>query len=227
MSYMEVDDKIQHAMQNTEVLRSPQQTLATFGSTNIYYYIITELVVNTNIVREGRVIAAKPKIVTPVYLTNLEGFSQQARRYVEIMAQKYPHELGIFYSYKNEPKEMNIVSESFNEVLDKINHRIDNQGNPLSAIIKGVEELWDVSLLKFTYELTNNSVHSNVTEMERNGLLSLDSSGVPKDARSRIEELFEKAMRDLSYKSELASELRRWNLFYEYQDRFFNLFKRS
>jgi hypothetical protein len=152
---MEVDDKIQHAMQNTEVLRSPQQTLATFGSTNIYYYIITELVVNTNIVREGRVIAAKPKIVTPVYLTNLEGFSQQARRYVEIMAQKYPHELGIFYSYKNEPKEMNIVSESFNEVLDKINHRIDNQGNPLSAIIKGVEELWDVSLLKFTYELTN------------------------------------------------------------------------
>jgi len=224
---VEVDEKIQYAMQNTQVLRSPRQTLATFGSTNIYYYIITELVVNTNIVREGRVIAARPKIVTPAYLANLDGFSQQARRYIEIMAQKYPHELGIFYSYKNEPREMNVVTESFSQVLDKINQQIENRGNPLSAIIKGVEELWDVSLLKFTYELTNNSIHSNVAEMERNGLISLDSAGVPKDARSHIEILFEKAMQDLCYTSELASELRRWNLFYEYQDRFFNLFKRD
>lgn len=224
---MEVDEKIQRAIQNTEVLRSPQQTLATFGSTNIYYYIITELVANTNIVREGRVIAAKPKIVTPAYLANLDGFSGQARRYIEMMAQRYPRELGIFYSYKNEPKEMNIVTESLNQVVDKINQRIDSQGNPLSAIIKGVEELWDVSLLKFTYELTNNSVHNNVTEMERSGLMRLDSAGVPQSARSHIEVLFEKAERDLSYTSELASELRRWNLFYEYQDRFFDLFKRG
>jgi len=173
------------------------------------------------------VIAAKPKIVTPVYLTNLDGFSQQAKRYIEIMAQQSPRELGVFYSYKNEPKEMNIVTESFNQVLEKINQRIDSQGNPLSAIIKGVEELWDVSLLKFTYELTNNSVNNNVTEMERSGLLRLDSAGVPEDARSHIEALFEKAQRDLSCASELASELRRWNLFREYQDRFFSLFKKS
>lgn len=224
---MEVDDKIQHAIQNTEVLRQPQHSLATFGSTNVYYYIITELMDNTNIVREGRVIAAKPKIVTHAYLANLEGFSQQAGRYIEMMAEKYPRELGVLYSYKNEPKEMNIITESFNQVVDKINQQIDIQGDPLSAIIRGVEELWDVSLLKFTYELTRNSVYSNVAEMERSGLLRLDSVGVPKDARSHIEALFEKAQRDLSYTAELASELRRWSLFHEYQDRFFSLFNKS
>ncbi|MBM3154998.1 MAG: hypothetical protein FJ008_06640 [Chloroflexi bacterium] len=222
---MEVDERIQYAIERTEVLRTPQQSLATFGATNIYYYIVTELVESANVVREGRVIAARPKIVTPAYLTNLEGFSSQARRFIEMMAEKYPREIGVFYSYKNEPKEMNVVSEPFQQVVDKINQRIDLQHDPLSAIIKGVEELWDVSLLKFTYELTQNSMSSNVAEMERSGLLRLDNAGVPVDARKYIEELFAKARTDLSFASELAMELKRWGLFHEYQDRFFGLFR--
>jgi hypothetical protein len=214
---MEMDERIEYAIEHTEVLRPPEQSLATFGSTNIYYYLVTELMESVNVVREGRVIAARPKIVTPTYLINLEGFSSQARRFAEIMARKFPHEVGIFYSYKNEPKEMNIVSESVQMVVESINRRIDSQRDPLSAIIKGVEELWDVSLLKFTYELTKSSVYHNVAELGRSGLLHIDSAGIPKDARNHIEELFEKAKQDLSLAPELANELRRWVLFYVYQ----------
>ena len=224
---MEIDKKIQHAIEHTEVVRSPEQTLSTFGTTNIYYYLVTELMEGTNVVREGRVIAAKPKIVTPSYLIKLEGFSQQARRFLETLAEQSPHEPGIFYSYKNEPKEMNIVSEPMKEVVDKINQRIDSQNNPLSAIIKGIEELWDVSLLKFTYELTRSSVYSNVSELERSGLLHIDRAGVPRDARNHIEDLFDKTRRDLSWAPILVTELRQWGLFYEYQDRFLSLFKKK
>jgi hypothetical protein len=67
---MEIDEKIEYAIDHTEILRSPEQSLATFGSTNIYYYLVTELMENVNVVREGRVIAARPKIVTPTYLVN-------------------------------------------------------------------------------------------------------------------------------------------------------------
>lgn len=143
-----------------------------------------------------------------------------------MMAEKYPHEPGIFYTYKNEPKEMNIVSEPTKAVVDKINQQIDSRNDPLSAIIKGVEELWDISLLKFTYELTRSSVSNNVAELERSGLLYVDEAGVPKDTRNHIEELFEKTKRDPSHAPELVVELRRWGLFYEYQDRFLSLFKR-
>ena len=223
---MEIDGKIEYAIEHTKILRSPEQSLATFGSTNIYYYLVTELMENVNVVREGRVIAARPKIVTPSYLINLEGFSSQARRFAEMMAEKFPQEVGIFYSYKNEPKEMNIASEPVKVVIEKINQRIDRQHDPLSAIIKGVEELWDVSLLKFTYELTKSSVQSNVAELERSGLLHVDGAGIPRDARNYIEELFEKTKRDLSLANELAVELRRWGLFSEYQDRFFSLFRK-
>jgi hypothetical protein len=223
---MEADEKIQYVIEHTEVLRAPTQSLATFGTTNIYYYLVTELAEWVNVVREGRVIAAKPKIVTPSYLINLEGFSLQAKRFIEIMAERDPHEPGIFYTYKNESREMNIVSESVGAIVDKVNRRIDSQRDPLTAIIKGVEGLWDVSLLKFTYELTRSSMQSNVAELERHGLLRVDSAGVPRDARNHIEELFEKTSRDPAWASELVAELRRWNLFYEYQDRFLSLFKK-
>lgn len=223
---MEIDEKIKHAIENTEVIRPPRQSLATFGSTNINYYLITSLMDQANIVREGRVIAAKPKIVTPSYLINLEGFSGQARRFIEIMAEKFPREPSIFYSYKNEPGDMNVISETIEEIVDKINKRIEGSSNPLSAIIRGVEEMWDVSLLKFTYELTRNSVYDNFAELEKGGLFNIDDSGIPRDTRLFIEELFEKTRNDISYASRLAAELKQWGLFAEYQDRFFSLFKK-
>jgi len=223
---VDAEDRIQFAVENTRVLRAPMQSLATFGTTNIYYYLVTELTEWLNVIREGRVIAARPKIVTPSYLINLEGFSSQARKFIEMMAEKYPHEPGIFYSYKNEPGEMNVVSERIDAIIEKINRIIDDRRDPLTAIIKGVETLWDVSLLKFTFELTTSSVQANVAEMEKRGLLRLDSSGVPQDARNHIEELLEKTKQDPSYGPVLMAELKQWGLFHEYQDRFLSLFKK-
>jgi hypothetical protein len=210
---MEIDEKIKFVIEHTQVLRPPKQQLATFGITNIYYYMITELMQEVNVVREGRVVSARPKIVTPSYLINLEGFSGSAKRYIEIMSEYNPREPGILYTYKNENTEMNVVSQPLPQVLEKINQRIDSRNDPLSAVIKGVEEMWDVSLIKFTFELTRDSARHN-------------QQGIPKDARETIEELFEMCRKDPSFAPELVSELRRWNLWPEYQDRFLQLFKK-
>ncbi len=223
---MDADEKIKSAIENTLVIRPPRQQLATFGSTNIYYYMVTELMQEVNVVREGRVISARPKIVTPSYLISLEGFSGPAKRYLQMMAEQNPHEPGILYSYKNENIEMNIVTQSLPAVLENINNRIDSSNDPLSAVIRGVEEMWDVSLIKFTFELTRNSAYRNFSELYGRGRFNIDEQGVPKDAREGIEELFEMARKDLAYAPELASELQRWNLWKLYQDRFLQLFKK-
>ena len=224
---MELDDKTKYALEHTELIRAPRQELDTFGSSVIDYYVVTELVGNVSVVRDGKVIAERPKIVTPAYLSNVEGFSEQARRYIAMMARERPHESGIFYRYKNEPKGMNVVSEPVRQVINKLSSRIEEQLNPLSTIIKGVEELWDVSLLMFIYELTARSVRANMAEFDRRGFLDIDASGVPQGARDYIEELFEQVSRNLSRAPELAVELNRWGLFSEYQDRFFALFRRK
>jgi len=222
---MERDDRIKYALENTELVRGPQQNLSTFGSSVVDYYVVTELVGNISVVRDGKVIAERPKIVTPAYLVNIEGFSEQARKYIAMMARERPHESGIFYRYKNEPKGMNVVSEPINQVISKLSSQIEEEHNPLSTIIRGVEEVWDVSLLMFIYELTTKSVRTNVAEFNRRGFLDMDASGVPEGARDYIEELFEQASRNLSRAPELVSELNRWGLFPEYQDRFFALFR--
>ena len=222
---MNIDDNIRYALEHTELVRPPQQKLATFGSSTIDYYVVTELAGNISVVRDGKVIAERPKIITPSYLINAEGFSEQAKRSIGAMVREHPDEPGVFYRYKNMPGEMNIISEPIRGVINKLNTRIDEQHNPLGTIIKGVEELWDVSLLMFIYELTRSSFHSNIAEFHRKGSLAIDSSGLPRDARNQIEELFQQARNDLSRAPQLVAELNQWGVFAEYQDRFFALFK--
>jgi len=228
------DDRIEYAVSHTEILRLPKQSLSTFGTTNIYYYLVTEPAyaeltkdVNETVIREGRVIAERPRIVTPYYLSRLEGFSFEARRYLDIIIKAHgPDAPGLFYTYRNEPKELNIVSDRWQLVANKLNAEIDKRGDPLASIIKGEDELWDVSLLKFIYELARSSLPHNLSQMGARGLLNIDSSGVPADARLRIEELFRRVIKGDYDPNELKSELDRWNLFAEYENRFFAIFKK-
>ncbi len=228
------DERIREAVRHTEILRPPKQSLATFGTTNIYYYLLTEPVykdlvedANETVIREGRVIAQRPKVVTPNYLSRLEGFSSEARRYFEMLTGKHgPNVAGLFYSYRNEPKELNIVSDGLLAVVDRLNAEIDKRGEPLTSIIKGEDDLWDVSLMQFIYEITESSVQNNLRQMGARGLLNIDSSGIPADARVKIEELFRMAYAGECEPRELKDELDRWDLFEDYEDRFLALFKK-
>ncbi|MFQ5872644.1 MAG: hypothetical protein ACE5JL_02435 [Dehalococcoidia bacterium] len=229
---MEIDDeRIAHAVSNTEVLKAPRQTLATFGTTNIRYFLLTrpaydELVkgAEETVVREGRVIAERPKVVTPSYMLNLVGFGENAHRFFQqLILNEGPNTPGILYHYRNEPKELNIVSGNIMSVLGRIEKEIE--GEPLAAIIRGIDEMWDVSLLKFIHDLTARSVEGNLMELGSQGLMSVDSSGVPGDARRRIEELFQEVRMNREDSTNLKKELDRWGLFQEYEDRFLHLFR--
>jgi len=232
---MDLDsERIEYAIRHTEVLRPPKQSLSTFGTTNIYYYLVTEPAyselikdVTETVIREGRIITEKPRIVTPYYLSRLEGFSLDARRYFDMIIKTYgPNASGLFYTYKNEPKELTIVSDNLPAVVGKLNDEIDKRGDPLTSIIKGEDDLWDVSLLKFIYEITRSSLQNNISQLGSKGLLKIDSSGIPVDARLKIEELFRLVATGQYEPRELKNELDRWNIFGEYEDRFFALFRK-
>jgi hypothetical protein len=229
------DDRIEDAVRHTEILRLPRQALATFGSTNIEYYLVTrpayaELTQDSGetVIREGRVIAERPRIVTPYYMSQLEGFSPDARRYFNTLIQSYgPNTPGLFYTYRNQPGNLTIVTEELRSVVERLNSDIDRRGDPLVTIIKGQDELWDVSLMRFIYEITRSSMQDNLLQFRSLGLLDVDAGGVPMDARLRIEELFAQMMGGEVNPGELKDELERWNLFEEYQDRFLGTFRRK
>jgi hypothetical protein len=232
---MEIDSRIQYAIEHTEFVRPPKQNLATFGVTDIYYYLLTQPVYSEmldagreeeTVVREGRMVAERPKIVTPYYLLNLfEGF-EHGKEYANYLLRHYgSHEPGLLYRYRNHPSGTSILSSPMDSVIHNLNQRIDSEQNTMATIIKGIDELWDVSLMKSIYDLTQRSLTGNVMELGMRGLLDVDSSGVHGQTRQQIEQLFREAIHERAKVSELEAELRRWGLFEEYEDRFLNLFR--
>ena len=228
-------ERIWRASVHTQVIRPPQQLLATFGQTNIHYYLLTEPAYKEidesglpeTVLREGRVIAERPKLVTPLYMKKLEGFGDDARRYFDMMMQQHgPNAPGLLYTYKNEPKDTSILSGNLPSVAQRINSDITERGETGATIIRGLDEMWDVSLFKFIYELTERSIGQNVSELNQHGLMRIDERGLPAEARMRIEQLFWEVGIGECDPAQLKTELDRWELFDEYQDRFFEVVRR-
>ena len=228
------DEEIRKAISQTEVLRYPKQSLSTFGQTIIDYYLLSSPIydeANKNeetVIREGKVSAERPRIVTPYFLSRIQGFSENAKRYLDFIIRYHgSHTPGLLYSYKNETRELSIVSENLESVAGRLKENMEKQGHQLSAIVKGVDQFWDISLIKFISDLTENSLKSNVAELDKRGLLGVDRDGIPEEARLRIEELFQKVALGGCDPSDLKKELDRWELFAEYEDRFLNLFRKK
>ena len=222
------------AVQKTRVARKPLQHLATFGTSIINYYVITEPIYSDidelkkeTVVRTGRVNSGKPEIVTPTYALNLKGFSSEAYKYLEFISDKFGvNSPGVLYQYKNEPGKINILNGSVEEVSNNIIKELNTKKDKLTAVIVGVDELWDVSLLKFIHDFTSESLVSNINEFNSRGLLQPQGQfgGVPKAAVQRIEILFNQV--EFGADPEiLKKELDRWGLFDHYEERFLNLFK--
>ena len=128
------------------------------------------------------------------------------------------------YNYSNEPVGTEIVSNSPEQVADRIGRQIDKDSKSLEAVIIGVDELWDVSLMKFIFDWTNRSVSGNSADFRLAGRLSVNN-GVPTDARIRIDQMFEQVKKGNVDPSVLHQELENWQVFDEYQDRFFTILK--
>ena len=178
-------------------------------------------------VRSGKVKAEQPTLITPTYAMNLNGFSEDAYHYFDQVAQMYgPNSPGIMYQYNNEPKGLEILSGNPNEIAHRISKELKDKKNDLSVVISGVDEFWDVALLKFIYEFTASSVSFNSREMRGAGLMEpqMTSGGIPAAAANQIEGMFVSVKKGGSPEA-LKAELDKWGVYSYYEDRFLNLFK--
>ena len=222
------------ALEQTYVVRYPKQSLATFGVIRINYYVVTSPVYadvapgdREGVVRKGRVIAERPAIVTPYYALNVKGFSDDAYDYLQFLADRLgANSPGILYQYRNESDNLEIIGGEPAEIAHRISDDLDARSENLAVVMVGVDELWDVALLKFMYEFTASSATLNVDEMMGRGLLDPNPAvgGLPTAAVQRIESMFRDVERGRS-PDELKHELDQWGAFEYYEDRFLNIFR--
>ena len=75
------------------------------------------------------------------------------------------------FSFRKYKVREDIINEPFNEVRDKVIDRANESSIPLAAVIDGVDDAWEVCLLRFTVEMIGKSQGINVFDFKRRGLL--------------------------------------------------------
>lgn len=169
-------DDITYAMESTVVVREPDRRIDTFGTTNFQFHLLTEPMdaVGQVRIREGRVEAERPRILRPEGYEDLmfEGFGEQA----EIFSEWFRRNGNInFFKYgfnfaKRGFRE-STAHESIEAVRDRIVCDLDSAGDPAGAVILGIDDTWEISLIKFTMEMIGKSMEINVFDFKRRGLL--------------------------------------------------------
>lgn len=168
---MNMEEKFKYALGKTRVIRPSNRSLYTFSSTTVRYTIATEIADKILIeVREGELTAEKPAIITPSHFGEnyLEGFDYEQAEYIEMMLKKFGLR-GLRYKYKNETKNVQLISGSLRNVVEKIKKQIESKDDDFAAIIEGVPEMWGVSLMKYVIELISKSFPDNIRELEERG----------------------------------------------------------
>jgi hypothetical protein len=221
-----------YAVNNTEIVLAPRRHLETFGNTIINYYLVSELMdsVNQVRVREGRMQALRPQIVTPSAYSNmiLEGFGEQAQKYAEWLREHEDHVRILRYGYalKQEAFSEHVVGDGLDTVLNRVKDEVSGRTDPFSAVVKGVDDPWDVCLVRLFWQVIQNSARDNFREMNERKMFEI-RDGLPAAIREEIEQGFAAAARDPAMVKPLGKLLQRHGVFDQYQDRFFSLVRGS
>jgi len=221
-----------YAVNNTEIVLLPAGHLETFGTTTLNYHLISELMDTTTQirVREGRMLASQPQIITPEAYSKvfLEGFGEEASRYMQWLKEHETEVRILQYGYrlKQEAFSEHVISDTIETVVKRVEAEVKEKNDPLSAVVKGVDDPWDVCLVRLFWEIVQGSAKTNIQQLHKQRLLD-DVDGVPKGVRRELEDDFLAASKDRSLINRLGQKLQSYGLFEEYQDRFFSLVKAS
>lgn len=174
---MPTEYDIQYALENTHVLHEPDRRINTFGSTKFEFQLVSELMdtVGAVRVREGSIEAEKPLILRPEINSefDFEGFGPEVAAFGEFLRENI-HKLAVLkygFKFRKTDVQEQIVHESMDEVCGKLQAQVRADGNPMRAIIQGVDDTWEVCLLKFTVEMIEKSQNINLFDFKRRGLL--------------------------------------------------------
>ena len=171
------EDTIQYAIENTQVIVAPQRRIATFGDTSFRFFLVTELMdsVGQVRVRDGRLHAERPQIITPGQIHRMlaEGFGERAEAFVEWMREHAPQLAALKYGFQFRKSDVsdNVLHGSLEEVLGRLREDVERSEDPLSAVIHGVDEGWEICLLKFAADMIQESSGGNLGDFKKRGLL--------------------------------------------------------
>jgi hypothetical protein len=178
---MHSPDDIQYAFETTKVLREPDRRIETFGDTRFDFQLISELMDGAGEVRirTGSVEALRPRILRPEAYRSieLEGFDHGARSRLNALIEKFRSEgknlafMQYGFQFRRGQVHEEIVHEPMDAVRERVLAEIRRTGDPARAVIEGVDDAWEISVLKFAMEMILQSHEINAFDFKRRGML--------------------------------------------------------
>ena len=174
-------DDIQYALEATRVLYEPDRRIDTFAATRFEFRLVSELMdrVGQVRIRAGEMEAAKPQLLRPEAYRDIrfEGFSEEARGKFDELVERLRregHDLAFLkygFQFRRSGVTEQIVHDSLEAVSERAVEEARQSGNPIKAVIAGVDDAWEVSVLKFALHMILRSQEINRFDFQRRGLL--------------------------------------------------------
>jgi len=164
-------------MENTQVILSPERRIESFGSVNFHFYLISELMDRADQVRvrDGQIHAERPQIMTGAHCARLllEGFGEPAREFAAWLERRQENMALLRYGFQFRKSSVveSIVHSPLAQVIERVREQVTAAMEPSSAIIQGVDEAWEVCLMKFTMELVQQSAGGNMGDFRQRGMI--------------------------------------------------------
>ena len=165
-----------YAARHAKIILGPTNQLETFGSTLVNYHLISELDDHPGKIRirEGRLEAHKPLVITPRFTDlTMEGFGSEARAYVEFLRDNEDKFRILRYGYhlKSDNFSEQIVTDKLEAVAERVKDSVVESGDKFAAVVIGVDEPWDVALIELWRHEVDRSAMKNILELSKKGKL--------------------------------------------------------
>ena len=173
-------DDFQYALENTRLLLGSKRRIETFGSTSFRFHLLTESMdrIGEVRVRAGTIHAERPQLLTPEHHARLllENFGEKAEEFAEWLRQSGGASAAVLkygFQFRRSEVSESVVHDSIEVVSERLCEQVEatQDADPLSAVLQGVEDAWEVCLLKFTVDLVQGSNPGNVGDLRRHGWL--------------------------------------------------------
>jgi hypothetical protein len=171
------DDDIQYALETTEILLEPDRRIDTFGSTCFQFHLISQLMdsVSRVRIRSGKIEAERPRIIAPQAMggVQFEGWGEQAEDFLTWL-RRHGGNLAVLrygFSFRKSEVREQLIHDQLEGVRARLLEDVRTANNPLDAVLEGVDDAWEICLLRFTMDMIQKSHGINVFDFKRRGLL--------------------------------------------------------
>ncbi|MBT8037862.1 MAG: hypothetical protein KJO21_09990 [Verrucomicrobiae bacterium] len=170
-------DSIQYAMETARLIHEPDRRIDTFGATRFKFTMLSEPMdsVGQVRIRQGEMDAQKPQIIRPDGMqgVELDGFQEKAGEFIDWLKEKQLEPVFFQYGFvfKRTKVSEELIHDNIEAVRDRVLSEVKATGDPMLAVMEGVDDAWEISLLKFAIDMIGKSTDINAFDFKRKGLL--------------------------------------------------------